>query len=178
MRKIKLYIAVSLDGKIAKPDGDVKWLDEFPNPDHLDYGYAEFLNSIDTTLMGNNTYKQLLGFGIDFPYSGKANYVLTRNTKLTEDEHVKYISKNMVSYVNDLKSHIGGNIWLIDGGEVNTMFLKEKLIDELIIFIIPIVLGEGIPLFESTSIETKLEMIKSHTYSNGVIGINYKIRYE
>ena len=59
MRLIKLYIAISLDGKIAKPDGDVSWLDELPKPDHSDYGYAEFLSSVDTTLMGNNTYKQL-----------------------------------------------------------------------------------------------------------------------
>src|SRR5664279_1394932 len=123
MRKIKLYIAVSLDGKIAKPDGDVKWLDKIPNPDHLDYGYSDFLKSIDTTLMGNYTYKQLLGFGIDFPYGGKANYVFTRNTELKEDENVKYISTDPVSFVKDLKSSTGGDIWLIGGGEVNSLFL-------------------------------------------------------
>jgi dihydrofolate reductase len=83
MRKIVLYIAASLDGKIARKDGDVKWLDEFSDPEQMDYGYNDFLNSIDTTLMGNNTYKQLLGFGIDFPYRGKTNYVFTRNARLS-----------------------------------------------------------------------------------------------
>ena len=175
MRKIKLYIAVSLDGKIAKPDGDVSWLDELPKPDHSDYGYADFLSSVDTTLMGNNTYKQLLGFGIDFPYYGKENYVFTRNTELTEDENVKFISQDPVSFVSDIKSSQGGDIWLIGGEEVNTLLLNGKLIDELIIFVIPVVLGNGILLFGSTPFETKLEMIKSNAYSNGVIEINYKI---
>lgn len=110
MRKIKLYIAVSLDGKIAKPDGDVSWLDELPNPDHLDYGYADFLSSIDTTLMGNSTYRQLLGFGIDFPYRGKTNYVFTRNTALKEDENVKFISHEPISIVKEIKSGKGRDI--------------------------------------------------------------------
>ena len=175
MRKIKLYIAVSLDGKLAKPNGDVSWLDELPKPDHSDYGYAGFLSSVDTTLMGNNTYKQLLGFGIDFPYRGKENYVFTRNEDLKEDQNVKFISQDPVSFVREIKSGEGGDIWLIGGGELNTQLLNGKLIDKLIIFVIPVVLGEGIPLFGSTSIETKLEMIKSNTYSNGVVEINYKI---
>jgi dihydrofolate reductase len=175
MRKIILYIAISLDGKIAKPDGDVSWLDELPNPDHLDYGYADFLSSIDTTLMGNTTYKQLLGFGIEFPYRGKENYVFTRNKELREDENVKFISNDPVSFVKELKSREGGNIWLIGGGKLNTLLLNERLIDEMIIFVIPIVLGDGIPLFGNTPIESKLEMIKSKAYSNGVIELNYKI---
>jgi dihydrofolate reductase len=175
MRKIKLYIAISLDGKIAKPDGDISWLDELPNPVHLDYGYADFLSSIDTTLMGNNTYKQLLGFGIDFPYRGKENYVFTRNSELIEDENVTFISHDPATFVNDLKSGEGGDIWLIGGGEVNTLLLNEKLIDEFIIFIIPIVLGEGIPLFGLTPVEGKLSMIMSKTYGNGVVEIKYNV---
>jgi dihydrofolate reductase len=176
MRQIKLYIAVSLDGKIAGKDGDLSWLDKFSGPDQTDYGYDDFLNSVDTTLMGNNTYKQLLGFGIDFPYRGKKNFVFTRNTELREDENVKYISIAPVSFVKDLKSSAGDDIWLIGGGQINTLLLNAHLIDELIIFIIPVVLGEGVPLFGNIPDETNPEMIKTKTYSNGVVEINYRIK--
>jgi dihydrofolate reductase len=175
MRRIKLYIAVSLDGKIAQKDGDVSWLDDFSKPDQPDYGYADFLNSVDTTLMGNNTYKQLLGFGIDFPYRGKTNFVFTRNKELREDENVKYISIDPVSFVRDIKSASGGDIWLIGGGEINSLMLDAGLIDELIIFIIPVILGSGIPLFKGRPDERKLEMVKSRAYSNGVVELNYRI---
>lgn len=116
-----------------------------------------------------------MGFGIDFPYRDKRNYVFTRNPELSEDENVKYISHDTVSFVNDIKSDKGGDIWLIGGGEVNSMLLNEKLIDELIVFIIPVVLGDGIPLFCFIPIIAKLELIRSNTYSNGVVEMNYKI---
>lgn len=68
MRKIILSLAISLDGYIAKPDGDVEWLKKVPNPDKIDYGFSEFYKTIDTTIMGNNTYKEILGFNIPFPF--------------------------------------------------------------------------------------------------------------
>ena len=77
MRKIISYIAMSIDGKIAKANGDISWLEEIPNPNNDDYGYAEFYNSIDTTLMGRITYEQVIGFDVPFPYPDKTNYVFT-----------------------------------------------------------------------------------------------------
>jgi dihydrofolate reductase len=77
MRKIKLYIAMSLNGKITKTDGRVTWLETLPNADKMDYGYADFYESVDTTIQGFNTYKQVLDWGIDFPYADKKNYVIT-----------------------------------------------------------------------------------------------------
>lgn len=175
MRKIKLYIAVSLDGKIAMPDGDISWLEGFPKPENSDYGYSKFLESVDTTLMGNNTYRQLLQWGIEFPYAGKNNYVFTRNPELKDDENVIFVSKDHANFVRVLKSHFGKDIWLIGGAELNTFLLNEKLVDKLIIFIIPVVLGEGIALFGNIPDKTVLEMVNSNTYSNGVIEINYRI---
>ncbi len=92
-RKIILYIACSLDGKIADRTGSVSWLEELPNPDQTDYGYNDFLASVDTTIMGNKTYRHILGFGIDFPYQEKINYVITRNKTLAHDENVQYVSE-------------------------------------------------------------------------------------
>ena len=172
MRKIKLYIASSLDGKIAGADGSIQWLDEFNSPDE-DYGYKEFLDSIDTTIMGNATYQQILSFESEFPYKGKRNYVFTRNSELKADEHVSYLSQDHLQFVRTLKKESGNDIWLIGGGKVNTFFLTNQLIDELILFIIPVLLGNGIPLFENTNFLTTLQLVNTKTYNNGVIELKY-----
>lgn len=79
MRKVKLYIACSLNGKIAAKDGSVNWLETIPNPDKTDYGYLEFQKTIDTTIQGYSTYKQIIDWGIDFPYKETKNFVFTRS---------------------------------------------------------------------------------------------------
>ena len=91
MRKIRLYIAMSLNGKIARPDGSVDWLEAIPNPDKSDYGYARFYKEIDTTIQGCNTYRQLLSWGITFPYPDKKNYVITRKGEVGNTEDVTFI---------------------------------------------------------------------------------------
>lgn len=144
MRIISLYIATSLDGFIARSDGRVDWLDAIPNPDQLDYGYDTFLASVDTTLMGNNTYQTVLGFGGNFPYADKINYVFSR-TKHPAAPYVQYVTEDPATFVQRLKQADGSGIWLIGGGQLNTILLNAGLIDELIISIAPVVLGAGIP---------------------------------
>ena len=97
MKKIKLYIATSLNGKIAKKDGSVGWLEAIPVPDGSDYGYNEFYTSIDTTIQGNATYQQIMSWGIEFPYKGKQNFVLTMNSDLEDTEHVQFISEDHIN---------------------------------------------------------------------------------
>lgn len=173
MRKVKLYIAVSIDGLIADKDGGIDWLNALPNPDNLDYGYFEMYNSIDATLMGNITYQQVLGFDIPFPYSDKQNFVFTRNQSLTKDENVTYISDDIVNFVNDLKVKEGKSIWLIGGGKINTILLNANLIDEMIITYIPTVLGEGIPLFTSDLQLKSFRLLKSEIHNTGVVSLTY-----
>ena len=123
---------MSLNGKIADADGGVDWLETIPNPDKLDFGYAEFYKSIDTTIMGNNTYSQICSWGIDFPYPDKKNFVLTRKKMLKNTEYVDFISTNHISFIKELKAGKGADIWLIGGGQVNTMLLNEDLVDAII----------------------------------------------
>ncbi len=175
MRKIKLYIAISLNGKIAKSDGSVSWLDSIPNPEKTDYGYSEFYNTIDTTIQGNNTYNQIVGWGIDFPYADKKNYVFTRNIELENTKHVEFISENYIDFIKDLKKEKGKNIWLIGGGQLNTLFLNKNLIDDIEVFIMPIILTEGIELFEILPNETMLKLTNTKTYSTGAVKLNYKV---
>lgn len=173
MRKIKLYIAISLDGKIAKMDGDVSWLDKIPNPDKTDYGYKDFYKNIDTLLMGNKTYEIVQKFDIDNPYQGADVYVFTRNTNLKSDE-VKYVSQNAVDFVSDLKKKEGKDIWLMGGGILNTAFFNLGLIDEFLIYIMPVVIGDGIPLFGEGLKQESLQLINSTAYKSGVVELIYK----
>jgi dihydrofolate reductase len=176
LRKVKLYIAISLNGKIAKPDGSVAWLEAIPNPENIDHGYADFYQSIDTTIQGNKTYKQILGWGIDFPYSDKKNYVFTRNERSVNTEDVTFVSNNHLDFVRQLKQEEGKDIWLVGGGQLNTVFLNENLLDEIYVFVMPIILSDGIELFESLPKETKLELIESKTYATGAVEIKYKVK--
>lgn len=175
MRKIKSYIAISLNGKIAKEDGSVGWLDEIPNPENDDYGYSAFYESIDATIQGYTTYKQILDWGIDFPYSGKENYVLTKKQDLQDNSDVKFISENHTSFIKSLKEKKGKDIWLIGGGIINTMLLNSNLIDEIYVFVMPIVLSGGIDLFGAIPNETQLVLSSSKNYNSGVVELRYLI---
>ena len=175
MRKIVLYIAASLNGKIAKPDGSVDWLDSAPNPENLDYGYYDFYKSIGTTIMGNSTYQQLIDWEIDFPYPDKENFVLTRKDNMLDTEHVKFITDDHIEFISTLKSKEGSDIWLVGGSLVNTALLNAGLIDQIILFTIPIVLTDGIDIFGDIPAETILKLTDTKSYSTGMISSTYTI---
>lgn len=177
MRKIILYIACSLDGKIADALGSTDWLHQIPNPEKSDYGYSEFFKSIDTTLMGNKTYQQVLGFDCEFPYKDTKNFVLTRDQSLTKDEHVEYISENLEDFIIDLKGQAGKDIWCIGGGAVNGLLLNYGLIDEIQLFMMPVILGEGINLVDHLGQQINLDLIHKAQYKSGVIELRYKIKH-
>lgn len=176
MKKVQLYIAISLDGKIAKPDGDVKWLENSPNPEKSDFGFGEFISGVDTVIMGNKTYQEILGFDIPFPYTDQKCYVFTRNKNLTEDENVQYVSGDVAGFVKDLRSREGGtNIWLVGGGQINHKLLEAGLVDELLVFVMPIILGEGIPFVTKTLPDKYLTLESSKTYPGGAVELRYSI---
>lgn len=173
MRRIILYIAQSLDGKIARLNGDVDWLDQFNGIENEDYGYAAFLETVDTTLMGNRTYEKILSFGIDFPYAGKENYVFTREKGKHDTEHVKFVGDDIAAFVSGIKQEQGKNIWLIGGSEINTLLFNADLIDEIYLFTMPITLGEGVPLFAGRVNEKQLKLTEVSTYASGIICKKY-----
>lgn len=176
MKKLKLYIAMSLNGKIARSNGDVDWLEAVPNPDESDYGFSDFFASIDTTIQGNKSYEKVVSWNIPFPYSGKKNYVFTTNSMHEDNKDVSYVSKNHIDFVKILKQEEGKDIWLIGGGQINTMLLKEALIDELQIFIMPIVIPDGISLFGKLPFDQQFELTDTKVYSSGVVAHTYTIR--
>jgi dihydrofolate reductase len=175
MRKIKLYIAASLNGKIAEKDGSVDWLYVKENDDEVDFGYEKFYESIDTTVQGSKTYKKVESWGIDFPYPDKKNYVITRDKNLRSNKNVEFISENHIDFIRSLKNKKGKSIWLIGGGQINTLLLNEGLIDELNLFCMPIILTDGIDLFEGLPKRTDLKLIESKTHDTGAIEMKYQI---
>lgn len=163
------------DGKIARHDGEVDWLDKVPHPAQSDYGYASFYDSIDVTIQGYNTYSKIMEWGVAFPYKEKKNYVLSRKTNLTDTEYVQFISQDPVTFIQQLKQEEGKGIWLIGGGQVNTMLWNAGLIDAIILHIMPIIIPEGIDLFEHIPNEALLTLISTQTYSSGVVELLYSI---
>jgi dihydrofolate reductase len=175
MVRTKLYIACSLDGFIAREDGSIDWLLEYENNTKPDYGYSEFYASIGTVLMGRKTYEQVLGFE-KWLYGDKKVYVFTRQKEpLRREENVEFISGDIVEFVSQLKEKAEQDLWLVGGSQLIKEFLKGDLIQDFIIFIVPIILGSGIPLFDHIGKEIRLISCNLEKYENGLVRIDYKI---
>lgn len=171
MRKIILYIASSLDGYIARENGDVDWLPKIDSFE--DYGYADFLKSVDTVMMGRKTYDQLLNFD-EYPYSDKKCYVFSKDYSKF-DKKAEYVNKNIECFTGNIKHQPGSYIWLVGGSEIIDIFIKADLIDEFMIFVIPNILGKGIPLFRESNPELKLKLTKSIPFPSGIVQLNYEL---
>lgn len=169
-----VYIATSIDGFIAKKDGGLDWLFEIPNPDDSDYGYCDFIKSIDAIIMGRNTFELVLTFD-NWPYS-KPVFVLSKTLKSVPKnlaDKVEILNENPHSIVKRLNSRKYYNLY-VDGGKTIQEFLKQELIDEIILARIPILLGEGIPLFDVLTKEQKYEHIKTEIFNNVLVKSHYR----
>lgn len=176
MPKIKLYIATSLDGFIARENGSIDWLTEYENNPKTDYGYSEFYSSIGTVLMGRKTYEQVLGFG-NWPYKEKRSYVFTRQKEyLSGESNVEFVSGDIREFVRQLKESTEEDIWLVGGSQLIKAFLKENLVQDLIIFVVPKILGSGIPLFDHIGKEISFKTLRVEKYENGLVRMEYEVR--
>jgi dihydrofolate reductase len=171
MRKIVLGLGISLDGYIARPDGAVDFL-FMPK----DYSMADFFASIDTAIMGRKTYdvsKAMGGGGGDFGAKIKS-YVFSRTLPPGEREGMTFVNLSPSALVEQIRQHKGKDIWLMGGGELGRDFLKADLVDELYLGVVPVLLGEGIPLFPSGFPQRNFELIENKTFSKGLIALKYK----
>jgi len=169
MRKIIYFVATSLDGYIASKDGSVDWL--FTDGD---YGTNAFMKSIDTILMGRKTYNKAKEYGFSY-FKGKQIYVFTKSKKLKAVKEVEIIDVDAISFTKKMKREKGKNIWLMGGGELASSFLKKNLIDEYSLFIHPIILGEGIPLFKNVPKISSLKLKSFKKFDSDLVRINYSI---
>jgi dihydrofolate reductase len=171
-RKVILYIAVSLDGYIAKPNDDLGFL-SIVEQEGQDYGYADFIKTVDTVIVGRKTYDKVMSMGFDFPYADKDAYIITRTPRPSIGS-VKFYSDNLKSLVDNLKSGSGKDIFCDGGAEIVNELLKDDLVDEFIISVIPILVGNGTKLFKDGRPEQRLELISAKQFDKGLTQLHYK----
>ncbi len=167
MRKVILFIASSLDGFIAGKLGEIDWL--FSDQD---YGYTEFFGRVDTVIMGRKTYELTLGFP-DYPFQGTTGYVLSHSRAGDKHEHVEFIAREAGQLISELHAQPGKNIWIVGGSDVVRACVEQDLIDEYIVSIHPMILGDGIPLFRPPLPARQLIFCDCQSFDTGLVQITY-----
>jgi len=172
VRNLVLGLGISLDGYIARPNGAVDFL-FMPK----DYSMAPFFATIDTAIMGRKTLDAALQKGGgSFGGGSMATYVFSRSKPPGERDGLVFVNESPATFLRRLRKHPGKNIWLMGGGELAREFLKADLIDELYLGVVPVLLGEGIPLFPSGFPQRDFTLVENRTYSKGLIALRYKRR--
>jgi len=171
----KVFIATSLDGYIADKEGAIDWLYSVPNPHNDDNGYLAFMAGIDAIVMGRKTFETVLGFDIDWPYD-KPVFVLSNQLKKIPESHQKQaflVNGPLIEILNQIHQ-MGYHHLYIDGGSTIQSFLREDLIDEMIISQIPMVIGGGFSLFGELPDKLEFELIGTKVYLNQITQSTYK----
>jgi dihydrofolate reductase len=163
------YLAMSLDGYIARPDGKLDWLDRMHVPD-VDYGFAAFFAGIDTLLVGRATWEVVLGFP-EWPYAGKRVAVLTRRP--AEPQQGELVLAGPPADVLRRLEEAGARSVYVDGGAVVSQFLAAGLLDELTVSVVPVVLGAGIRLFQGAGPERWLTLRETRAWPSGLVRLEY-----
>ncbi|NJM26411.1 MAG: dihydrofolate reductase [Bacteroidia bacterium] len=167
MRNIILNLAVSLDGYIAGPNGEYDWC--FTD---ADYGMKDFFNRIDATIMGGVSYRLTKSMG-ENPYPHIVNHVISRNEPDPGAANVKMIRDDIDANTRRLKDQPGKDIWLFGGAQIIEVMLAARLVDELMLAVHPVTLGQGIPLFPRASDRQTWQLKKSIPYPSGLVQLVY-----
>ncbi|MCA9930974.1 MAG: dihydrofolate reductase [Anaerolineales bacterium] len=183
MMKASVYIATSLDGFIARENGDLDWLPGADgsqveaNPEDGDFGYSAFIESVDVLVMGRGTFEKVLSFGGAWPYGDKRVVVLSsRLTRLPDNlpQTVELKSGTPTDVVKELAAS-GAEHLYVDGGKTIQAFLNAGLIQELTITRIPVLIGSGLPLFGPVHKDLKLRHVETCVFSNGFVQSKYVV---
>jgi dihydrofolate reductase len=173
-KRNKVFIAKSLDGYISDRNGKLEWLNAIPNPENNDMGYSEFIDNIDAVVMGRTTFETVCSFGIEWPYKMPV-YVLSRTLESPGEGYrgrAEIINGPLKDIVKQLNQK-GFNRLYIDGGLTIQRFLREDLIDEIIITTIPVMLGGGNRLFSDLPSELEFSHVDTHVFLNEIVQSHY-----
>jgi dihydrofolate reductase len=174
-RKIIVSIATSADGYIARPDGDLAWLDR-PRPAG-NYGLGAFFRSIDTILWGRKTYAIALQMGhspASFGLKVK-NYVFSHRPPEAPAPDVEFVREPVSAFAQRLRQEKGKNVWIMGGAGVIASFLDAGEIDEFLISMIPVFIGDGIPLIQPRHRLVALRLRSARRFSDGVVRLDYEV---
>jgi dihydrofolate reductase len=173
-RKVIAHIATSADGYIARPDGDLEWLTSRPAPEGF-YGMNAFMRSIDTTVLGRKTYEVSLRMGAPFD-SKSRNIVFSRRAPPADPPAgVEFVSEPIGPFVRRLRAQPGKDIWLMGGGDIIASFLDERAIDEFVISVAPVFIGEGISLIAPRHRHVPLELLSIERFEDGLVQTRYRV---
>jgi dihydrofolate reductase len=179
-RKIIVYIATSADGYIARPDGDVEWLNRRPRTG--DQGMRAFYRNIDTILFGRKTYDWVLAYArktgskAESMFDKKiANYVFSRKPPKKPIASAEFVSGSIKAFARRLRAKPGKHIWMMGGGELIASFLDVGEIDEFDIHIIPTLIGKGIPLIAPRHRDIDLNLLSARKYPDGSVRLRYQV---
>jgi dihydrofolate reductase len=168
MRRIVYSVASSLDGFTARENHSADWI-----PHDQDYGLGQFFESVDAALIGRKTHDLMVNMGRP-AIPGMATYVFSHNDNPPVYEHVTWVANDAVGLVRGLREQDGKDIWLMGGSDLARTFFAEHLVDEVRIAVVPVLLGQGIPLVSGLSRETDLKLLEHEVYANGVLRLRYE----
>ena len=171
MLEIVYYVASSLDGYIATPDGGLEWLAPFEGTDE-DYGYSEFYASVDAVLLGGRTYEQVLTFG-EWPYPGKPTWVFSGRALEVAGPDTVVTDASPSQVASQLGARGLRRTWLVGGGTLAASFRAADLITEYIVSTIPVILGSGIPIFGMPGPQQRLSVRETTSYPDGLVQSRY-----
>jgi len=175
-RNVIVHIGISADGYIARPDGDLEWLTSRPKPKGF-YGMSVFMKSIDTKLLGRKTYEKSLHMGAKFD-SKDRTIVFSRHAPPTDaPPGVEFANGAIGPFVSRLREQPGKDIWLMGGGELIASFLDEQAIDEFVVSVVPVFIGDGIPLIARRHRHVSLDLRSVERFDDGVVQLHYGIQH-
>jgi dihydrofolate reductase len=170
--RVQLYVATSLDGYIASPEGNIDWLEQF---DTEDDGYETFMESVGTLIMGRTTYDKILTFG-QWAYGDRETYVITHRTEeQPSTPNTLFYSGDLEELIDNIHSKQTKNIWLVGGAETVKQFLELDLLNDILVHTMPILLGKGISLFPQMDRSTLLKLERSQQFASGAVMMHYVI---
>ena len=169
--RCSVFIATTLDGFIARTDGRIDWLSIVERPGE-DYGYARFFDSVDTVVVGRKTYATVLGFGA-WLYAGKRCVVMTHT--LGPSRHGEEFYEGAPEQLVDRLTLEGAKRIYVDGGAVIQQFLSAGLVTDVVVSIVPILLGEGVRLFGETARDVGLEFVEARSFASGLVQLEYRV---
>jgi dihydrofolate reductase len=173
-RKVIVHIATSADGYIARTDGGLDWLTDRPAPAGF-YGMDAFMQSIDTKVLGRKTYEASLQMGAKF-YSKRRTIVFSRHPSPKDaPPGVEFTDEAIGVFVNRLRESPGKDIWLMGGGDIIASFLDAQAIDEFVISVVPIFIGDGIPLIARRHLHVPLSLQSTEKFEDGLVQLRYAV---
>jgi dihydrofolate reductase len=176
-RQVVVHIAASADGFIAGPDGDLEWLTSRPPTDGF-YGMNAFMKSIDTKVLGRRTYDASRRLGAKFDRKGGTTVFSRQPPPSDVPDGVDFVSGSTADFVGRLRAKRGKDIWLMGGGDLIASFLDEQAIDQFVISVVPVFIGEGIPLIAHRPRHVRLHLKEAESVADGVVQLCYGVRCE